>query len=289
MDSPTWYVDYSVWRHQGSRKKRCRIWPKFRSSSRLGTGIHSCLLLSLNTGAHRTRITLWRGNHYTYDLHEGDTKKDSPRSYQAWLYEQLGMWDLSLCWHHGPWVVKVWLLLSLQQRGEGGWRGGCKDHFYKLQHSFIITNFSNHTKISSIKWAAAKQTGRCTFRWAELTHYTCRKLDITSKADPQNRFLSSGSISPTLIASSIWPSAMLAGWPRTGAAPGPRLSLITETRDGKTYKLLPPSSDHASAHNSASHANIMLYMLHHTTEYCTEFIWRLRCLYRALHMKTIAT
>ena len=165
-----------------------------------------------------------------------------------------------------PWVVKVGLLLSLQQRGEGGWRGGCKDHFYKLQHSFIITNFSNQTKISSIKWAAAKQIGRCIFRWAELTHYTCRKLDITSKADPQNCFLSSVSISPTLIASSIWPSAMLAGWPRTGAAPGPRLSLITETRDGKTYKLLPPFSDHASAHNSASHANIMLYMLHHTTE-----------------------
>ena len=155
-----------------------------------------------------------------------------------------------------PWVVKVGLLLSLQQRGEGGWRGGCKDHFYKLQHSFIITNFLNHTKISSIKWAAAKQTGRCTFRWGELTHSTCRKLDIASKADPQYRFLSSGSKSPTLIRSSIWPSAMFAGWPRTGAAPGLRLSLITETRDSKTYKLLPPSSDHASAHNSASHANI---------------------------------
>ena len=289
MDSPTWYVDYSVWRHQGSRKKRCRIWPKFRSSSRLGTGIHSCLLLSLNTGAHRTRITLWRGKsphlRFAWRGH-----KDSPLSYQASLIIWAsGQVRPSLCRHHGPWVVKVGLLLSLQQRGEGGWRGGCKDHFYKLQHSFIITNFSNHTKISSIKWAAAKQTGRCTFRWAELTHYTCRKLDITSKADPQNRFLSSGSISPTLIASSIWPSAMLAGWPRTGAAPGPRLSLITETRDGKTYKLLPPSSDHASAHNSASHANIMLYMLHHTTEYCTEFIWRLRCLYRSLNLKTIAT
>ena len=216
----------------------------------------------------------------------GHKKGQSPviSSLIIWAIGHVGLKSLQ-----APWVVKVWLLLSLQQRGEGGWRGGCKDHFYKLQHSFIITNFSNHTKISSIKWAAAKQTGRCTFRWAELTHYTCRKLDITSKADPQNRFLSSGSISPTLIASSIWPSAMLAGWPRTGAAPGPRLSLITETRDGKTYKLLPPSSDHASAHNSASHANIMLYMLHHTTEYCTEFIWRLRCLYRSLNLKTIAT
>ena len=214
------------------------------------------------------------------------TQRQSPviSSLIIWAIGHVGLKSLQ-----APWVVKVWLLLSLQQRGEGGWRGGCKDHFYKLQHSFIITNFSNHTKISSIKWAAAKQTGRCTFRWTELTHYTCRKLDITSKADPQNRFLSSGSISPTLKASSIWPSAMLAGWPRTGAAPGPRLSLITETRDGKTYKLLPPSSDHASAHNSTSHANIMLYMLHHTTEYCTEFISRLRCLYRALHMKTIAT
>ena len=249
MDSPTWYVDYSVWRHQGSRKKRCRIWPKFRSSSRLGTGIHSCLLLSLNTGAHRTRITLWRGNHQTYDSHEGDTKT-VPCHIKP---DNMSIWAESL---QAPWVVKVGLLLSLQQRGEGGWRGGCKDHFYKLQHSFIITNFLNHTKISSIKWAAAKQTGRCTFRWGELTHSTCRKLDIASKADPQNRFLSSGSISPTLIRSSIWPSAMFAGWPRTGAAPGLRLSLITETRDSKTYKLLPPSSDHASAHNSASHANI---------------------------------
>ena len=49
--------------------------------------------------AHRSHFD--GENYYTYDLHEGDTKKDSPRSYQAWLYEQLGMWHLSFYRHHG--------------------------------------------------------------------------------------------------------------------------------------------------------------------------------------------
>ena len=84
------------------------------------------------------------GNHHTYDSHEGDTKT-VPCHIKP---DNMSNWAVSL---QAPWVVKVGFLLSLQQRGEGGWRGGCKDHFYKLQHSFIIKNFLNHTKISSIK------------------------------------------------------------------------------------------------------------------------------------------
>ena len=185
-----------------------------------------------------------------------------------------------------PWVVKVGLLLSLQQRGEGGWRrGGCKDHFYKLQHSFIITNFLNHTKISSIKWAAAKQTGRCTFRWGELTHSTCRKLDIASKADPQNRFSSSGSISiyfnKILHLTECDVCRLTPHWSSS------RPALVTDNGDSGQQNIQTPPSIFRSCFSTqlclpCQHPTVVL-MLHTTT----EFIWS--CLYRAINMKMIAT
>ena len=239
------------------------------------------------SSSHSTLEHIAHGSHFdgeitTLTIRMKRTQRQSP------VISSLIIWACETVSLQAPWVVKVGLLLSLQQRGEGGWRGGCKDHFYKLQHSFIITNFLNHTKISSIKWAAAKQTGRCTFRsvgWADPLYLQKNWHRVNSRSSKSFLVfrLHISNFNKILHLTECDVCRLTPHWSSS------RPALVTDNGDSGQQNIQTPPSIFRSCFSTqlclpCQHPTVVL-MLHTTT----EFIWRLRCLYRAINMKMIAT